>query len=394
MASPSGRYIAFVAPDQDRTAAGVIKAKNDTLLVDTLSGNIVVLPHSADPELWQTNCLLHFSVDEREVVGCYTRALAGPSTLSVYCYAGLPNKVHLRASGKCTSTPLRLSTGLHVSDDHKTARIISESREIQRIRLDDKVGFLDAPDEANGFPFESIFLSRDGSRWVGVYYGNDKARIQIHTVLNPNETPQCIELRRTSSLSDDNPPFITMSVDLSILVIDEDVYSLRYSKIGGLSTTRHTLKLPRELVVRQSIYNDRPPQCSVDPSNSFVVYHTQNRDNQKRPGCPDTFALFRINLDGTFSTRLQPSLPEDKFDISSQFHPSIPLLIVGFGLVSEATAPTSEDDMSNDYHAPFHVVIIDMTTMGKRAVEFDQHHPVFHIIRRSETCQVSVMLMN
>ena len=366
MASPTGRYLAFVAPDQDRNSSVVIKPKNDTLLVDTLLGNTVVLPHSADPEKWLTDYLLHFSADEKEVIGYYTKTLAGPSNLSVYCYAGLPNEVRLRASGECTRDSGTLSTTLCVSGNHRTARIVSESLEIQRIKIEDKILFLDAPDEVDQFPFNSVFLSRDGNRWAGVYYGSNKIQVQIHTVLDPNETPRYFELQRTSSLSDDNPPFMTMSMDLSILVVDGDVYSLGDSMIGGLPMIQQTLKLPTELKARQSIYNDRLPQCSVDSSSSFVVYHTPNPDDVTGAKRPDVFALFRISFDDTSSTQLQPPLLEDMFDISSQFHPSIPLLIVGFGTF-----------MSNNDRISFHVVMIDMETMSKHTVKVEQSPDLF-----------------
>ena len=356
MASSSGRYLAYSAPVKDGT----------TLLVDTIMDNTVVLPHSADPEQVILDYVFRFSVDETEVVACYRNKVPGFPEVDVHCYVGLPCDVRLRTSGKCTCDPVELSVGFSVNNDHRTARLITKSGEILRIRLDNKIEFLDAPDELNEYPFRSLFLSRDASQWASVYYGKDKARLQIYTMLNPSETPQCLELQRTSSLGNDRSGFRAMSMDLRILVVDGDAYSLRGSRIGGLSVTQLALKLPTELTARQSTYNDRSPQCSVDPSNSFVVYHRQNRDDVTGAKRPDVFALFRISFDDTSSTQLQPPLPMDMFDISSQFHPSIPLLIVGFGTF-----------MSNNDHISFHVVIIDMETMSKHTVKGEQSPDLF-----------------
>lgn len=357
MASPTGRYLAYSTPVKDGT----------TLLVDTILDNTVVLPYSGGPEQEVLDYEFRFSIDEREVVACYKIKESGFPAVVVHCFVGLPCDVRLRTSGKCTCDPMKLSAGFYVSDDHRTARLIENSGEILRIRIDNNIEFLDAPDELNEYPFSSPFLSRDASQWASVYYGKDKARLQIYTMLNSSETPQYFELQRTSSLENDRSWFITMSMDLSILVIGGDAYSLRGSRIGGLSVTQLALKLPTELKARQSTYNDRPPQCSVDPSSSFVVYHTtQNRDDVTGANRPDVFALFRINFDNTSSTQLQPPLPEDMFDISSQFHPSIPLLIVGFGTF-----------MSNNDHISFHVVIIDMETMSKHPVKVEQSPDLF-----------------
>ena len=363
VASPSGRYLAIVACRQDRTASNLTDTQNDTLLVDTLLGNTVVLPHSGDPKQTKTEYVLHFSSDEREAVACYNHSFSTTEYLSIYCYAGLPDGAYVRASGKCIYDLGPLSKRFYVSSDHKSAKIITESGEIQRIRLGDEIEFLDASDEPSEYPFRSIFLSQDGSRWASVYYGNDKAQIQTHTVFNPDELPECTELQRTPSLNDDRSTFVTMSMDLSVLVLDGDVYSFRHSKTGVLSTTLQTLKLPKEL---QTNLPARSPQCLVDSSNSYVAYHTQTRYWAMSPSRPDVLALFGINPDETSSPRLQMSLPQDMFNISSKFHPSTPLLIVGFGLISEAGDLESDD---NEY--PFHVVIIDLKKMSKRTVEVE-----------------------
>ena len=355
IASPSGRYLIRETP-------------NGTLLIDTLLNNTVVLSYLTTPAQTWRESVYHFSVDEREVVSFYPDEPSGTDDLRVchaYCYTGLPNEAHLKASGKGTVCSLGRTflTQLYVSSDHRTAEIVTRSGEIQRIRLGDEIEFLDTPDQPSEYPFRSTFLSQDGSRWASVYYGNDKAQFQTRKVLNPNETPRCIKLQRTLSLGGEISTFVTTSMDLSILVLEGDVYRLSHSKIGELSVTLQSLKLPKELRVTQSA---RLPQCLVDPSNSYVVYHTRKGYLGTGTSGPDVLALFRINSDETSPPRLQPSLPQDMFNISSVFHPSTPLLIVGFGLMSEAG-----DLASNDNKYPFHVVIIDLKTMNKRAVEVE-----------------------
>lgn len=356
MASPSGRYLGYLTPIMDGT----------TSLVDTILDNTVVFPHSAGPEQVVLKYEFRFSVDEREVLVCYKIEEAGFPAVVVHCYIGLPSDVRLRTSGKCYCDPVRLSVGFSVSDDHRTARLITTSGGIRQIKIGNEIEFLDPPDEPNEYPFRSVFLSRDASQWASVYYGKDKARIQIYTMLSASEMPQFFELQRTSSLGNDHSGFIMMSMDLSILVIDGDAYSLRGSKIGELSVTQLALKLPTELKARRSTYNDRLPHCFLDPSNSFVAYHAQNRDDETSANRPDVFALFCISFDDKSSTQLEPPLPKDMFDISSQFHPSIPLLIVGFGA-----------SMSNNDHISFHVVMINMETMSKHTVKVEQSPSLF-----------------
>ena len=362
-ASPSGRYL-------------IAETLSGTLLEDTLRfGNMKYLSYSGTSVQRGRDYAHHFSVDEREVVAFYANEPSRTDdplehrVCHVYYYTGLPNEVHLQASGKrLFRVPNPLSTRLYVSSDHRTMNIVTESGEIQRIRLGDEIVFMDTPDEPIEYPFRSVFLSQDGSRWATVYYGNDKAQMHIHTVLNPNETPRCIELQRTSSLSADSSTVVTTSMDLSILVLDGEIYRLRDSNIEEISVTLQILKLPKELRVDQLRVDQstRLPQCLVDPSNSYVAYHTSKR-YRKDAMRPDVFALFRISPNETSSPRLQPCLPKDMFNTSSQFHPSIPLLIVGFRLISEAGALQSDIN-----HSLLHVVIIDMKTMSKRAVEIEQ----------------------
>ena len=364
--SLSGRYLAFVARDQPRSVSGLMETQNNFSLVDTLSGETMFLPHLTGQEQKAWDYGLCISIDEREaVVWFFDRQADNPELLSVYHYAGLPNEVYLRAQGKCTCDSIDHVTGVTVTRDHRAAHYITVSGEIQRVSLGDEIKFLDTSDRLNEYPSQAIFLSQDGSRWAGVYYGSDKAQIQIYTVLKPTEHPQCIEFQRTSSFSDGSTTFMTMSMDLSVVILDWEVYSLN-SKPGECGLTVQTLKLPRDLGVTPSALKSHSGYCSVDSSNEFVVYFTKGKRNfESSPECSDLFALFRINFDETSACRLHPSLPEDMIEISAEFHPSISLLIIGFGLVSEALV-SGMDRIS------YHMVLIDMDTMSKRAINAEQ----------------------
>ena len=372
MASPSGRYVALFAHHQ---ASDPAKPKYSTLLVDTESGNTVVLPDSTGQVKMGKPFLLHFSVDESEVVACYLDDFAGSYHLCIRYYTGFLNEVRLKASGSCVGDVGRI-TRLYVSSDHRTAYPVAGSGEVQRIKFGDEIEFLDAPDTANEYLSRLNFLSRDGSRWASVYDCSDKTQINIHTVLNRDERPRCIELQRKSSLRDSRHSFVTMSMDLSILVLDGDIHMVGDSRLGELPIVSHTLELPRELIFGESAGETRPLACLVDPSNSYVAYLKQNRCQGGGPTCSDILALFRINADETSSPPLQLLLREDMSDISSNFHPSLPLLIVGFRLISEAGALDHilREQYRERIHAPipYHVVVIDMSTMSKCAVEIDQ----------------------
>lgn len=386
MASPSGRYLAFVARDQGLTMSDVSNTQKETLLVDTLLGETVVLPHSADSEYMESDYVLHFSTDETEVSALYI----GSDNLSVCCYVGLPNEIRLRASEKCVSDPLRLPIGLCVSSDHETATLLTESGEIQRIGLGDEIKFLDIPDKATEYPSRSDFLSQDGSRWASVYHDNEKAQLHIHTLLNPDETPRCTELQRTASVSADFTTFVAMSMDLSLLVLDGDIYRVGASKLGQLEIFSQSVKLPNELEVRHRVREFRLPRCFVDSTNSFVAHLKPDLRLERVPNRPDVLALFHIKSIETSSSQVHPSLPEDMFDLCPQFHPSLPLLILGFGLLSEADAVVWERDYIAEWDAetgerlPFHILILNMNTMNKFAVDIEQG-PDVRIIDRSDT---------
>ena len=374
--SPSGRYLAFVLCDQryheDLTRSNRVNLQQPTLLVDTTLGNSVVLPDSADATEGLETYDLHFSLDERELVACYISKLAGSWTVRVYSYTGLPGQVCLKASGKCRYNSVQQPIGVHVSDDHRISNVIIGSGEIQRIRLGDEIEFLDTPDELKEYPLRSTFLSQDASQFACLYYGSNNAHVHIYTMLRPTEMPRCIELRRESFLKDEGPTFIAMSMDLSILIIDGSVYSLRNSKIGQILIPLQTLKIPEELECGQSTFGDPQPQCFIDPTNSYVVYLKRNQSNNEQLVFPDTLALFRINVDECTSLRLQPSLPEGMYDIASQFHPSLPLLLIGFRLISEANSLMSPIDIF-----PVYVIIIDMSIKPKRAAEIEPYLEIY-----------------
>ena len=374
--SHSGRYLALLTRDQSQSAFSstqIIKIS----LVDTLSDKTILLPHVAGlvegPVSWHPRSYfglpndLHFSVDEKELVACFIyHKVNNPALLKVYHYAGLPSDVYLKAHSECSCDPVLLSTRMTTFQDHKAVHYITASGEIQRISLGDEIKFFDVSDKLNEYPSQATFLSQDGSRWAGVYYGNDNAQVQIYTVLRPADNPQCTELQRTSFLSDANTTFLTMSKDLSVMILDREVHSLNISKFGELGGTVQTLKLPRNLGFSQNPPESCSRYCSVDSSNEFVAYFTRDASTiGSISKCPDSFAIFHINFDQISSCQLQPSLPEDMAMISADFHPSIPLLIIGFSLVPEALVSGPES-------TPYHIVLIDMNTMSKRAVDVGQ----------------------
>ena len=362
--SPRGRYLAFVADYQRQTVSGPTENLNNISLVDTLSGKTIFLPHLVGRKLDTEHYEFYFSIDEKEVFAC----LYSTDT-SVYHYIGLPNEIFLRARGRCPFERIKDSTESINFQNHRAAHFVTESGEIQRISLDHEIKFLNAPDMSYEYPSQAIFLSHDGSRWAGIYYGSEKVQIQIHTVLKPTEHPRCIELQRTSSLSDALNTPITMSMDLSVVVLDWEVHSLGNSKLGDRELTVRTLKLPRHPEFSPSAFEDRSTYCSIDSSNEFIVCYTKESKIEPIAHPSDLFALFRINFDESSTCRLQPSLPENMIDITAIFHPSIPLLMIGYGLTSEARGS----------HIPGHVILIDINTMSQRAVGVEQNLSTFDI---------------
>lgn len=334
---------------------------------------------------------LHFSVDESEVVTCYYDDFAGSCHLFIRYYTGLPNAIRLRASGNCECHPTRSvanSFRLSVSISLRTASLVTDTGEIRRIKLGDEIEFLDAPepDEAKEYDSKSHFLSQDGTRWASVYYGNDKAQIQLRTVLNPNEPPRCLELQQKLSLVGGWSTFVAMSMDLSVLVLGQYMYRVEDSKIGEASTFPQALKLelPSELVTEGG-KETHPASCSVDSSNSYVAYVKPNRCDNKLPTCPDVLTLLCVNAGESSSRRVQLSLAEDLFDVSCQFHPSLPVLVVGFGLISETVAPNlASNDSREEIRIPYHFVIINLITMSKSTAKRGRYRASY-VVDRSET---------
>ena len=193
------------------------------------------------------------------------------------------------------------------------------------------------------------------------------------------------EFHRAGMCGTDITTFVGMSPDLSMLVLDGDIYRVEDSKLGQLSVITQSVKLPSELEVSHTARGIRSPRCFLDSSNSYVAYLKHSPRLEEGPDRPDALALFRINFDEMCSFRMHPSLPEDMFDICPQFHPSIPLLILGFGLISEAGALMLDDDIETGERIPFHIVIIDMDTMKITTVKIEQG-PDVRVIDGSDTC--------
>lgn len=155
------------------------------------------------------------------------------------------------------------------------------------------------------------------------------------------------------------------------------------SEAGQKPIISETLELPKELRVSQSVGDTSSPKGFLDSSNSYVAYCRPNPHSGQGPSYPDSFALFRLNLYKTSSPQLQPSLPEDMLHVTLKFHPSLPLLVLGYELMSEIEAI---DFSSNDANIPLHVLLIDLNTLSRRAVSFEPG-PHFCGIKRSEICQ-------
>ena len=384
-ASPSGRYLALVARSQRRTASDL------SLLVDTLSRTTKAFPHSPDLTPMEEDHFFHFSVDEKEFLACYVSYSNVPATIYVQCYAGLPGDFRLRTSGKCVYRSLRLPVGAYVSDDHRNLRAVTYAGEILRFKLGDRIELVDVPDEPSEYPFRAIFLSRDGSQWASVYYGKDRAQVQIHEMFNPNEAPRCIELQRSSSVSDGETPYITMNMDLSLLVLDGDIYRIA-DVTEAQPTIPKALELSKEVFLTPRVTTTPSPRCSIDSSNSYVVYVKQNRSFGQKPLIPDVLAMFHMDSNKNTSLRPHVLLPEDMYDISAAFHPSTPFLIIGFGLISEARdVPSNYSPVPEHERSPYHVILIDLNTM--KGVADVEPNPSFST-QRLEIERISAILKN
>ncbi|KAL9628778.1 MAG: hypothetical protein Q9164_007148 [Protoblastenia rupestris] len=250
--SPSGRYVSFGPSGKAHEISEQGRNAFTFLFLDTVIGDTIKVSCPAREFGWPQDLAHHFSVDESAVITFLITSLNGLNCLSVWHHVGFPMEVTLKTSGQSLVDDsfwpgtdwAVLSKRLDVNSDQTTALLVTKSREIQRIRLAPEIEFLDANSTTNDLPFETFFVSQDGSRWASVHYSTDKAQLLVGQVNNPEEILRPIELEKSSPLYSLKCTLVTVSTDLNTLVIDDEIYDIGRADDQTVLGAIMTLVLP------------------------------------------------------------------------------------------------------------------------------------------------------
>lgn len=346
--SPSGRYLVFQEHQWGSDP-------DDLRLLDTLSGNCVAAEKLSLSGFFQvTSC--HFSDDEREV----NMLFASLSTLEMVTYAGLPNNAYLKSRETLENPYSRIgrdgSAFDWISDDHNHAIKVSPSGMVVQVKFGDKVELLDkieTIDDGSDEPASlTCVLSRAGDRLAHLEISKHTTCLQIFQVANAGKKLRHLEFDDAPCLRGDLlwPGDITMSPDLSLLLIGTNVYDLR---------------LPDDQVTSRPLETVKPPsaddcECVVSSTNAFIAYVPYEDHPQ--------LDVFRLDTQKSSWVRVQPSWPEDRAYLSAQFHPSLPLIAMLYSpITSESDSYMKTGIGATDI--PLHVAIIDLNTGNIREVD-------------------------
>lgn len=371
--SPSGRYLALqctVPPQPDYA-----------VLLDTVSRKAVEMG-------WEPSgaSSFHFSNDETEI-NIFVPPHWNPP-VKLIKYAGLPDHGFLKSEREF-SLPLTLSSPInrwYVSNDHRLAIVATPSGVIQRIKFSHKLELLDTPKtidhEMAGFVVIGVFVSQDGDQFAHLHEKGKNLCLQVREVANVGSILRNLEfgVEKPSSVLP-----ITMSPDLSILVIGQKIY-----KIGLLDD-----QITSEPVQISDIPVDDDCKVIVSSSNIFIAC-VPKKDFLKLPIPVTAFRVFRLDVEGTSLVPMRSLLPGVAEIMSVEFHSSLPRMAIVYILESELSAFKATSTLSkNDHQARNQVVtysqvaIIDLNTANIRHVQI-LGDPTLQLVRRLESNKVDI----
>lgn len=365
--SPSGRYLVFKYCFYHSSLSAQF------FLLDTLSAYIVNMEWKSDD-----GYPLHYSFDDDE-----SEINIFHGGLQVMNYSGL-------SSGALSMSRqvLRKAWGFlffytgRMGNDHRVAITINpQSGLISWTKLgDDDDDILDEikiiNDSLNEIVEFGHYLSQNSARLALTECRRDIIRLQIFDIIDKGERLRYLEFD-TPSFTDPiitDLASITMSPDLSILVIGSKIYN-----VGSLDD--QIASRPYEL----TNISWKGRKCVVSSSNTFIVFY---------PSLPQLqLDYFCLNVDGTSWAHMQPSLPNNIAEFSAQFHPSLQLMAMLYKLHSEL--PTSGDRSKMSKNARqndplilrhHHVAIIDLKSGEVKPVDA-LGNPTSLLAQRSESSQ-------
>ena len=359
--SPSGRYLVLVVTCSS--------AEEAVYLHDTTLNTTLELPLPEPLEYNQSK--FHFSREETRLT-CFlfvrTRGLAvmiwdhlGPAPrLTSHAYLDLDGPIQPH--------------GIHVHKAAISAVIVTRTRMIQRVELGDRIKFLDAGNSIDEYPHRLSTISRDGSHWALVSYGRKGGKVQIidlrssdaparHFVLQWSQS----DIPETLTQGDSLP--IGINPDLRVLIINAEVFDLTINT-GKNSSERLTLSSftieAAPALLRPHRYLDKYEllECLISPCNSYVTYVSEGGQWGEESRYSSTFLLYRIDVQKRTSARLGLMLPERMTSSHASFHPSLPLMTLGYA------SPTATELTKIQQSPPeLRAVIFDLRSLEMTILE-------------------------
>ena len=326
--SPSGRFL-VLSPSGDGTS----KDRGDEFLYlyDVDTGGTVQLPFAE--RMHYREAKYQFVKHEMELIVFIPSFFGG--TMNVLVWSDLQSDPSLKSHGRFKADYRIEPSQIHVNQNESSALMVSASRVIQRVDLRTQVGFPDAPDVNDDCPYDISQVSKDGGRWALFRFGPKKAQLQITDLSSAKGPIHMLDLE-LPPCDESHPRMATLSPDLSVLVIDAQVF--RFSKgLLNLTAASITIQGLPELLVRYRASSGPPHwsllRCLISPCNSYILFISQ-RDSFAKESAPCEIYAFRLDHLSRSSTRLDLHLPKDLTYISADFHPSQNLMLLSYSLSS------------------------------------------------------------
>ena len=270
-----------------------------------------------------------FVKDESELIVFLSSPISGIYATNVLVWSDLQSNPSLKSFGQL-KMEVRPSH-ININQDESSALMVLDSRVIQRVEFRTQVSFPDAPDVNDDFPCAISQVSKDGARWASLKYGRDKAQLQMTDVLCAKSPIRRLDLE-LSPWDEPNSRAVTFSPDLSVLVVDAQVFSIAQG-VHDLTSVSFTIEGLAEHLARFRTGLDPhywcQLRCLISPCTSYIIFISTGDSFQSKT-VPSIIYAFRVDRVSRSSTRIHLHLPKDLTYLSADFHPSQPLMLLGY----------------------------------------------------------------
>ena len=318
----------------------------------------------------------HFSRCERKLIAFLPCALAGICIMNVIVWDDLLESKHYSRYGELPMDALIMSTfHIFVHQHGNSALLLTRDKTIQEVKLGNEVEFPGAKIVDEEYPCKLSKVSEDGLRLALLRYGPRKGYVQI-LQLN-SAVPSRQSHLRWSDCDDPKVLAIAWSPDLSILVVDAQVFDLMAPKND---TMLDPLKIPgiteliqsRRVGLKASRYAHF--RCQISLCKSFIVFVNPGAppDGDISAIYPTDLLVFRIELRLRLVTQLQIDLPDTLSFMSVQLHPFLPLMAMCFASATEVEIRDWESELPQ-----LHMKILNLETLVAKVIDVPDKTPEY-----------------